>query len=196
MRLIAHRINTIHQLAALPESCPVEFDVRDSGGNLLVTHDPFTDGDLFDMFASHLGTRFCIVNIKSEGIEWKVLDILRKYNVNDFFLLDCSVPMMWKLTQQGESRFAVRLSELESINSVLRWSGYAQWVWVDCFYTYILTEFIEKQLHNAGFKLCIVSPELQGRIDDIPRYRSHLLTNKIKVDAICTKSYNFDKWLS
>jgi hypothetical protein len=194
MYLIAHRINTVEEILQLPQNCPIEFDLRDSGGRIIVTHDPFTDGEEFDTFVTYLTNRFCIVNIKSEGIEWKVLDILKKYNVKDFFLLDCAVPMMWKLVQQGESRFAVRFSEFESINSVLRWSGHAQWVWVDCFYTYILTEYIQKQLHSAGFKICIVSPELQGRPADIPKYHTHLLTNNVSVDAICTKHYNFKSW--
>ena len=196
MNLIAHRINTIHQLATLPDSCAIEFDIRDSNGCIIVTHDPFTTGVDFEIFAPHLRTRFCIVNIKSEGIEWKVLDILNQYNVQDFFLLDCSVPMMVKLLQKGEKRFAVRLSEYESMNSVLPWSGYAQWVWVDCFNTYILTEFIEKQLHNSGFKICIVSPELQGRSQDIDIYANKLVEENIIIDAICTKYYNFDKWNS
>jgi hypothetical protein len=193
-RLIAHRINTLEELYTLDVNTPIEFDVRDSGGHILVTHDPFTTGDDFEDFAPKLRGRFCIVNIKSEGIEWKVLEILNACDVHDFFLLDCSVPMMNKLAQAGERRFAVRFSEYESIHSVLPWSGIAQWVWVDCFYTYILTEFITNQLRQAGFKICLVSPELQGRPNDIPRYIEHLRINNIAVDAVCTKIYNFDAW--
>lgn len=194
MRLVAHRINTLEELLALDESCPIEFDVRDSGARLLVTHDPFTDGVDFEVFAPHLRKRFNIVNIKSEGIEWRVLEILRRCSVRDFFLLDCSIPIMHKLGQRGEKRFAVRLSEYESINSVLRWSGICQWVWVDCFYTYILSELIMNQLRLAGFNICIVSPELQGRPDEIEHYKQHLLSNKVTVQAVCTKIYNFSTW--
>jgi hypothetical protein len=194
MRLIAHRINTLDELMGLDGNTPIEFDVRDSGGRILVTHDPFTEGDYFEDFAPKLRGRFCIVNIKSEGIEWKVLEILRENDVHDFFLLDCSVPMMNKLAQAGERRFAVRYSELESITSVLHWSGIAQWVWIDCFYTYIITEFIANQLRQAGFKLCLVSPELQGRPQDIPKYIEHLHKHNVRVDAICTKLHNFESW--
>ena len=194
MRLIAHRINTLEELLALDETCPIEFDVRDSGGRLLVTHDPFTDGVDFEVFAPHLRKRFSIVNIKSEGIEWRVLEILRQCSVRDFFFLDCSVPMMVQLMNRGERRFAVRYSEYESINSVLRWSGIAQWVWVDCFYTYFLTEFIMNQLRQAGFNICIVSPELQRRPDEIHKYINHLRANNVSVQAVCTKIYNFSTW--
>lgn len=194
MRLIAHRINSVKELVALEPTCPIEFDVRDSGGRILVTHDPFTTGDDFEEFAPKLRGRFCIVNIKSEGIEWRVLEILRVCNIHDFFLLDCSVPMMNKLAHYGEYRFAVRFSEYESINSVLRWSGIAKWVWVDCFYTYILTEFITNQLRQAGFQICLVSPELQGRVNDIPNYIAHLRANNVEVDAVCTKAHNFTSW--
>lgn len=196
MRLIAHRINTLEELQSLNETCPIEFDIRDSGGRLLVTHDPFTDGLDFEVFAPHLRKRFSIVNIKSEGIEWRVLEILRDCSVRDFFLLDCSVPMMVKLMNHGERRFAVRYSEYESINSVLRWSGIAQWVWVDCFYTYFLTEFIMNQLRQAGFNICIVSPELQGRPEEIQHYINHLRANHVAVQAVCTKVHNFTQWNS
>ncbi len=88
----------------------------------------------------------------------------------------------------------MRFSEYESIHSVLSWAGIAQWVWVDCFNTYILTEFITKQLRQAGFQICIVSPELQGRPTEIPHYIEHLHINTIDVDAICTKAHYFHEW--
>ena len=44
-------------------------------------------------------------------------------------------------------------------------------------------------LKNAGFKLCIVSPELQGRSDHnhIMEFRSKIELLGINGDAVCTK---------
>ena len=39
-----------------------------------------------------------------------------------------------------------------------------------------------------------MSPELQGRIDDILVYSQELIKLNFKPDAICTKLENFDKW--
>ncbi|MBI2811376.1 MAG: hypothetical protein HYX67_11175, partial [Candidatus Melainabacteria bacterium] len=49
-------------------------------------------------------------------------------------------------------------------------------------------------LKEAGFKVCLVSPELQGRPEDIEPYKQQLANDGIELDAICTKLYNIPKW--
>jgi hypothetical protein len=63
------------------------------------------------------------------------------------------------------------------------------WVWVDCFTQLALTQHEAQQLRAAGFKLCLVSPELQGRdpYTEIPVMQEYLRTEHIVVDAVCTK---------
>jgi len=53
-------------------------------------------------------------------------------------------------------------------------------------------------LHLAGFKLCLVSPELQGRSAefDIPNLAQLLKARNIHPDAICTKHPELWKKLS
>lgn len=194
MRLIAHRINTFAELYTLPEDCPVEFDLRDSAGEILVTHDPFTTGPLFSEFAPLLKGRFCIVNIKSEGIEWRVLEVLKKNEIEDFFFLDCSIPMIHKLTQSGESRIAVRFSEVEPFEAVLPWLKKVKWVWVDCFTKLMVTRKMLEFLKEFTINVCLVSPELQGRPEDIDTYIHALMEQGLAVDAVCTKISNFSKW--
>ncbi len=194
MRRIAHRINTFTELYTLPEDCAVEFDLRDSAGEIIVTHDPFTKGPLFSEFAPRLKGRFCIVNIKSEGIEWRALEILNENGIEDFFFLDCSIPMIHKLVQSGEHRIAIRLSEYEPLEGVLPWLGKVTWVWMDCFTKLLATRTILEFLKGANLSVCLVSPELQGRPGDIKVYRDALLKQGLTVDAVCTKAYNFDVW--
>lgn len=173
MIIIRHRINTIEELRTVPSEYGIEFDVRDG---LIVTHDHRGTGPSLRDFLSQCRHAFYIVNIKCEGIELEVLDLLREYNIQHFFLLDCSFPMMIRLSNAGETRLAVRLSEFESIETVWNMKGRAQWVWIDCF-----TRFVSgyEVLKDAGFKLCVVSPELQGRTEDVSFIR--------QVDAVCTK---------
>lgn len=194
MHLIAHRINTFADFYTLPEDCPIEFDLRDSAGEVIVTHDPFTTGPLFSEFTLLLKGRFCIVNIKSEGIEWRVLEMLKENDIEDFFFLDCSIPMIHKLTQKGENRIAVRLSEVEPIEGVLPWLKKVKWVWVDCFTKLIVTKRMLELLKISDTKVCLVSPELQGRPEDIEPYIHALMEQGLAVDAVCTKIYNFSKW--
>ena len=197
--LIAHRINTLAQLEELPPHVAIEFDVRDSGGLLLVEHDPFVPVEPslpLESFLEKVGERFLIVNIKSEGIEPRILTLLKEHSLERFFLLDCSFPMIVKLSNAGEKRIAVRYSEYESLETVFALQGKVSWVWIDCFTWFPLTKEEEQFLHVAGFNLCIVSPELQGQPEKIQTYKNMLATDNILVDAICTKYERFQEWVS
>ena len=177
--IIRHRINTIEKLAEIPTTQGIEFDIREGDTGIVVTHDPWTPGVPFEEFIMHVNHAICIVNVKSEGIEHEALRMLKFYGIHSFFLLDCSFPMMVKLSSGGEHRLAVRVSEFESIETVIAMKGRADWVWLDSFISLPSAERCE-ELRALGFKVCLVSPELQGRselaIDLLPH-----------VDAICTK---------
>lgn len=192
--LIAHRINRLEDLKALPPDTAVEFDVRESDYELTVRHDAFTRGESFISFLPYLKTRFSIVNVKCEGVELYILKVFAMHGIENFFFLDCSIPMIHKLTSLGESRMAVRWSQYESIDSVIQWAGKVGWVWVDCFTMYPLTKLSADKLKGLGFKLCLVSPELQGREADIEPTCKFLASEEIHPDAICTKIYNFPRW--
>lgn len=194
MQFIAHRINTLEELKALPESIGVEIDIRDFGKELVLAHDPFTGGELFENYLPHVKNRMMILNIKSERIEPKILELLTPYPSSDFFFLDSSFPMMVSLIQKGEPRFAARFSEFESIETILNLKNKVNWVWIDCFTTCPLSAATAQRLQNANFKLCIVSPDLLGRPEEISKYANLLLTQDIKVDAICTKLNRIEEW--
>lgn len=191
---IAHRINTIKELKELPEEYGVEIDLRDSGDKLILVHDPFSNGEDFEQYLKvyHHGTM--ILNIKSERIEHKVLELLKKYKIEKYFFLDSSIPMMVLLSSQGENNCAIRFSEFEPIEGALAMKNRTKWVWVDCFNRLPINSQNYKELRDAGFKLCLVSPELQGRSEDITAYKDYLAKEEIIFDAICTKNYNIPKW--
>jgi hypothetical protein len=191
---ISHRINTIDELKNIPMNMPIEFDVRDSAGICIVQHDPFKEGIELSIFLDLCNERFLIINIKSEGIEEFIFKILKEKGIDNFFMLDCTIPVIYKYTQKGEKRFAIRLSEVEPLESAMIWKGKVNWIWVDCFSNNILTKCIEENLHLSGFKICMVSPELQGRIQDIKNYAKYLEDSNIKIDAVCTKLSNITTW--
>lgn len=194
MQYIAHRINTIDELNKLPVEYGVELDLRDCGKELIIAHNPFEGGESFEEYLKHYHHKTMIVNVKSERIEHKILELLEKYNIEDYFFLDSSIPMIYLLSNMGNTNFAVRFSEIEPIELVLAMKNRAKWVWVDCFSKLPITKENYKILKDNGFKLCLVSPELQGREQDIENYKQYLKENNITFDAICTKSYNIEKW--
>lgn len=191
---IAHRVNTVQELKELPLEYGVEIDLRDFGSDLILQHDPFKTGELFEEYLAHYQHGTMILNIKSERIEFKILEILEQYKITDYFFLDSSFPMIYLLSNNGESRCAVRYSEYEGLDTVLSLAGKIDWVWVDCFSKLPLDIKIYQILKNAGFKLCLVSPELQGRQTELIEYKNYLNRENIIFDAICTKHYNIEAW--
>ena len=191
---IAHRINTLDELKKLPTDYGVEIDLRDSGNDLILQHDPFSDGEKFSDYLQHYNHGTMILNIKSERIEHRVLELLEEYNISDYFFLDSSIPMIYLLSKLGERKSAVRFSEIESIETVLLMADKIDWVWVDCFSLLPIDFSSYKQLKDAGLKLCLVSPELQGRPEDISSYKDYLTAQRVIFDAICTKQHNINVW--
>lgn len=194
MFYIAHRINTIEELKKTPTHLGVEVDLRDRGNRLILQHDPFKDGEDFEVYLQHYQHALIILNIKSERIELRVLDLLKKYNIHNYFFLDSSFPMIIQLSNQGEKNIAVRFSEFEGIDTIMAIKDRVRWVWVDCFTKLPITQETAQLFKKAGLKTCLVSPELQGRDQEIETHRNHLVSNELTVDAICTKSYNIVRW--
>lgn len=201
MLYCCHRINTVEQLRQIDPATGwgIEIDLRDNlQGEIYIAHDPFVEGELFENFLKEYKlTGYMILNVKSERIEYRVLELLRKYAIKSYFFLDSSFPMIYKLSGEGELReknIAIRYSEFEGLDTVLAMKGRVEWVWVDCFTKNPLTYDIYKVLKDAGFKLCFVSPELQNQGDKLIDYRDYFIKNNIILDMVCTKIYNIEKW--
>ena len=121
---------------------------------------------------------------------------MAQHRIEDFFFLDQSFPFLVKTAKTGESRCAVRVSEFENIYTAIALAGKVQWVWVDCFTKFPLDLSSAKLLKESGFKLCIVSPELQGRmeISDTSEIMTEMNRAGVTPDAICTKFP--ERWLN
>jgi hypothetical protein len=194
LEYIAHRINTIEELKQLPTEVGVELDLRDRGDRLILQHDPFTDGEDFEEYLKFYKHGTMILNIKSERVEFRVLELLKNSKVKSYFFLDSSFPMIYLLSKSTEKNIALRFSEFEGLDTILNMENKVEWVWVDCFSKLPLDIENFKILKNKGFKLCLVSPELQAQPEKIKEYRYYLSQNHIDLDAICTKFKNIKLW--
>ena len=194
MEYIAHRINTIEELKQIPKEYGVELDLRDYKDKLVLQHDPFKEGEDFDEYLKYYNHGTMILNIKSERIEYRVLELIKKYKIEKYFFLDSSFPMIHLLSKDDEKNIALRFSEFEGIDTILNMKDKAKWVWVDCFTKLPITKENYQLLKENGFRFCLVSPELQGQNEKLEEYKKYLETENIIFDAICTKIYNIDKW--
>ncbi len=192
MTLVAHRRNTRAALAGTPGAYGVEIDIRTTGGaegRLVLHHDPFAAGEDFRDWLDAYRHGTLILNVKEEGLEERVTALLRSRGIENYFFLDQSFPSLLRCARAGERRCAVRVSEFESIETALALAGLVDWVWVDCFTRLPLTRDDARRLEHAGFRLCLVSPELQRRRPEtgIPALARQLAERGIRPDAVCTK---------
>ena len=185
MHKIAHRINTISQLQNTPKEYGVELDLRPDGNKIIIHHDPFTQGEDFEEWLKFYKHKFIILNTKAEGMEERVIALMEKHQISNYFFLDLSLPFLIKYMKKGVSKIAVRFSEFEPMEFVMKFAGKVEWVWVDCFTDLPLNQD-NYTILKKHFKLCLVSPELQGfDVSRIQEFKNKL--QDMPVDAVCTK---------
>lgn len=195
MEYIAHRINTKKELSYLSQEYGVELDLRDDlNGRIYIQHNPFEAGEDFEDYLKEYHHGTMILNVKSERIEHKILELIKNYDVKHYFFLDSTFPMIKLLSDMGERNIALRFSEYEGIDTLEVMKGKVDWVWVDTFTKLPLNQETAVRIKKMGYKLCLVSPELQGQPEKIDVYAKQIKEEQIVFDAICTKEYNIDKW--
>ena len=189
MIIIRHRRNTREEPSEISTGHGAEIDIRSQGNDLVLHHEPYETGTSFEAWLEDYRHQTLILNVKEEGLEDRALELMARHSIDDFFFLDQSFPFLIKTARTGESRCAVRVSEFETIDTALSLAGKVQWVWVDCFTKFPLDREAASQLKANGFKLCFVSPELQGRMElsDTSIIVSAMADAGVVPDAVCTK---------
>ena len=187
---VAHRINDINLLRETPVEFGIEVDIRTFGRDLIIHHEPYERGELFEIWLEEYNHKLLILHVKEEGLEQKILKLLEIKNIDNFFFLDQSFPFLIKTINSGEKRCSIRVSEYERIETAMSLKNKVDWIWLDCFDRFPITEEELFSLKNeGGFKICIVSPELQGRssTEEILNYKETLNSMNFVGDAVCTK---------
>ena len=87
MKLIAHRRNTVAELEATDNKYGVEVDIRSFGKDLVIHHDPFVAIDSFERWLEYYNHGTLILNVKEEGLEQRLIDLMNKKGIEDFFFL-------------------------------------------------------------------------------------------------------------
>jgi len=144
----------------------IETDIRDSIGELVVSHD-IPLGPCLKLreviIAASLATEdrpvTLALNIKSDGLQ----DLLKLEFANnpdlDYFVFDMAVPDMGSYLNAKIQTFT-RLSDVEPWPA---WLDRSQGVWLDAFETEWYSAEVIVNLLAGGKRVCVVSPELHGR---------------------------------
>lgn len=200
MQLYIHRINTIEALATVPTRYGVEIDIRNEGGELLLSHDPIVPECSYDRLEDYLEAFAhygIIFNLKEAGLEDRVLSLAAKYNIQNYFLLDVEFPYLYRATRrEGIREIAVRFSEAEPIEMVEAQMQdgvpLLDWVWIDTNTTLPLSA--DTVLRLTPFKTCLVCPERWGRPEDIPQYAAQMRALSFTPTAIMTALPHAQTW--
>ena len=152
MEFIAHRVNKIKDLDMISREHGVEIDLRDFNDKIILQHDPFVNGDNFENFLKNYNHGTLILNIKSEQIEFKILDILNKFDIKNYFFLDSSFPMIVKLIDNGEKNIAIRFSDLEGLDTIQNMENKIKWIWIDSFKSFPIDNHNYELIKKNEFK--------------------------------------------
>lgn len=141
-----------------------ETDLRDLGGQLVVSHDPPQMGampadDMFTQVAAHDPDLPMALNIKADGLQTMVCDAVVRHGLTGCFVFDMAVPdaIQWLKT---DIAVYTRHSDVEETPAFY---DHADGVWLDAFHGDWWDMKIIAAHLDAGKRVAVVSPELHGR---------------------------------
>ena len=142
-----------------------ETDLRDFNGEIVISHDIpdascMTFQHMLELYKMHTTSNPPLaLNVKADGLQKKVKDILELMGITNYFFFDMALPDSLAYYQHDLKAF-VRYSEFECLNSLYEMS---EGVWLDGFKKDLVEEDLLNKILSDGKKVCIVSPELHKR---------------------------------
>lgn len=153
--------------AALESGFGLETDLRESAGQLHVSHDPvsaqgaLTAAALFDDYAVLGASGRLALNVKADGLQHRIEAALRAAGIPaaQVFAFDMSVPDALGYLKIGFPTYT-RVSEYEPEPSYL---ASAAGIWIDNFHGDYPQVSAAMRYLEVGHRVALVSPELHGR---------------------------------
>ena len=142
----------------------IETDIRDFGDTLVISHDiPNATcmklSDFFEKYCAYDTLTTLALNIKADGLQYLLRESLERYQIENYFVFDMSLPDTLTYRKLGLD-FYTRQSEYEPHPYLY---DEAKGVWLDEFsHHWISSNTIKSHIHKNK-EVCIVSPELHGR---------------------------------
>lgn len=174
MNLLCHRgiwkstseKNSLEALSlAIQNNYGIETDIRDFNGEIVISHDPPHNEnylllkDFLRIYKKSIYSPCLALNIKSDGLSSILLNILKEFKINNYFVFDMSIPDTLSYIKL-KMNVATRLSEYEAIGKI---NDLGEFVWLDAFESEWYSVNLISDLLKQGKKVAIVSPELHKR---------------------------------
>lgn len=165
MQILWHRANTPALFReALLAGFGAELDIRDAGRELVVSHGlpgrrDFKLARFFGLYARLKARPLLALNIKACGLQCKLLALLKKFEIGNYFVFDMAVPDGVEYLKLGMKLFT-RQSEYERVPAFY---GGARGVWLDDFGGRRPGPGLIRGHLARKKRVCVVSPELHKR---------------------------------
>jgi hypothetical protein len=142
----------------------VETDFRDVLGRIVISHNMPNGTELeaeafFSMYHEYKIDSCLALNIKADGIQMEIKRLLAKYNINNYFVFDMSIPDTIGY-KDNDINFFSRRSEYEPFLPFYKKSS---GIWYDFFETDYYDDKEINEYFEHGKSVCFVSSELHSR---------------------------------
>lgn len=193
MLIIKHRVNTSNELKKVSKYFGVEIDLRSYKNEIYLHHDPFKKGELLKNWIKGYNHKLIVLNVKEEGLENKILKILNKYKIKNYFFHDQTFSSLLK--SKNKFDVSIRYSEYEDLKKINELFDKIKWLWIDNFNEVKLNKKFYYFLKRKKVKICVVSPELvnKDRLNEIEGLFLYFKKKNFLIDAVCTKNHR--KWM-
>tara|TARA_Y100000591_G_C21726787_1_gene641794 strand:+ start:382 stop:981 length:600 start_codon:yes stop_codon:yes gene_type:complete len=189
---IQHRANSLEKLKNLDKNFGVEIDIRTVNNKLILNHEPIKKSVLLSSYLKKFNHKFLILNVKEEGIENLIFNLLKKYKIKNYFFLDVTIPKIFQfLKSKKKINLCLRISKFEKLDNLNFFQEKINWAWIDTFDNEIPLSIKELIYYSKRFRLCLVSPELI-KTNNINLFK-FIKNNKKKLNffsAVCSKKIN------
>jgi len=141
-----------------------ETDIRDYRGELVISHDIANGNcisakEMFKIYNKYGNIFPLALNIKADGLQVKLKELLQEYKIENYFVFDMSVPDGLQYLKYNVKAFT-RESEYEKTPSFY---DKACGVWLDEFQSHWINKGVIEQHIQNDKQICIVSPGLHKR---------------------------------
>jgi hypothetical protein len=141
-----------------------ETDFRDYKGEVVISHDMASEESIkasvfFEIYNSFEQKNTLALNIKADGLQKPMLELLKRYEIKHYYAFDMSIPDTLGYLRK-EIPFLSRQSEYEQVPNLY---DSCVGIWLDCFEKIWYSEELIKNHLKNNKSVTFVSPELHKR---------------------------------
>ena len=196
MDYIIHRVNSLEKLTKLSKNHGVEIDVVYDNKQLVLKHSPYEETEkilTLKNFLDEYSNQKLIINVKTSGIEEKIIELTRKYTDN-FLLLDVEFPFIIKNYKKYGRYLMLRVSKFESIHNIDHFNEYIKWIWLDTYEELEFQQDYKDQLNT--FNICLVSIERWFPEYKITNFINGIEKLNLNIQAVLTDNEAVKDWIN